>query len=89
MALGARTADVLRLVVRRGMILTGIGLLLGLAGGFGMGVSLGGLLVEMSGTDPWTFLPLSLLMLAVSFTACYLPARRASAVDPSTALRCE
>ena len=89
MALGAKQADVLRLVVRQGMTMTLIGLALGLIGAFLMSRLLIGLLYGVSPTDPLTFTGVSIVLLAVALLACLLPARRATRVDPIVALRTE
>jgi putative ABC transport system permease protein len=86
-ALGAQRRDVLKLVVARGMTLTMIG------AGIGLGVALAltrlmqTLLFEVSATDPLTFVTLAVLLSVVALVACYLPARRATKVDPMIALR--
>jgi putative ABC transport system permease protein len=89
MALGATRSDVLRLVVRQGMMMTLIGLALGLAGAFFMSRLLIGLLYGVSPTDPLTFTAVSIMLLAVALLACLIPARRATRVDPIVALRTE
>jgi putative ABC transport system permease protein len=89
MALGAKRADVLRLVVRQGMTMTLVGLALGLFGAFGLSRVLRGLLFGVSPTDPLTFGGVSLVLLAVALFACLIPARRATRVDPIVALRTE
>jgi putative ABC transport system permease protein len=89
MALGAKRADVLRLVVRQGMTMTLIGLALGLVAAFSMSRVLIGLLHGVSPTDPFTFAGVSILLLAVALLACLIPARRATRVDPIVALRTE
>ena len=89
MALGARSGDVLRLIVGQGMRLTAIGMALGLAGAFGLARVLEGLLFGTSATDAKTFLWVALGLAAVALTACWLPARRATKVDPVVALRYE
>jgi putative ABC transport system permease protein len=86
MALGAQTRDVLQLIVRQGMSLTIVGIVLGLTGAFALTRLLASLLFGVAATDPPTFLWISLLLAAVSFFACYLPARRASRLDPIKAL---
>nr|MDQ3308503.1 ABC transporter permease [Gemmatimonadota bacterium] len=89
MALGARTGDVLRLVLRRGVVLTGIGLGLGLLLSLGLTRFISGLLVGVSPTDPGRFAGVVLLLASVALLASYLPARRATRVDPMVALRSE
>ncbi|CAN5539433.1 ABC transporter permease [soil metagenome] len=89
MALGARKHDVLALVVRQGLVLTLIGVGIGLLGAFATTRLLRTLLFEVSPTDPATFLAVPLLLGAVALLASYLPARRAARVDPMIALRNE
>jgi len=89
MALGARPRDVLLMVVRQGMTLALVGVVIGLAVASGTTRVLKGLLFELSVTDPPTFALIAALMLGVAFLACYLPARRATTVDPMIALRQE
>ena len=89
MALGARGGDILQLVLRQGLILIGIGMLVGLASALGVSRYLASLLFGISATDPVTYVAISVLLGAVGVVACYLPARRATRVDPMTALRYE
>src|SRR5208282_2021325 len=89
MALGARSADVLRLVLGHGLRVTAIGIALGVIGALGLTRFLQSLLYEVQPTDPATFAVVLLLMASVSFAASYLPARRAMRVDPMVALRYE
>jgi predicted permease len=89
MALGAQPSDVLKLVVGQGMALTCLGVVLGLGAALGLTRLLKSLLFGVSATDPLIFGGIALLLLLVTFVACYLPARRAAAVDPLTALRHE
>ena len=89
MALGARAADVLKLVVKHGMKLALIGTGLGLAGSWAVTRFIQKLLVGVQPTDLLTFSVVSAFLLAAAFIACYLPARRATKVDPLEALRYE
>jgi putative ABC transport system permease protein len=86
MALGAQKSDVLGLVIRQGMTLTVIGVVVGLAGAFALTRVIGNLLYGVTATDPSTFLWIPILLGGVSFSACYLPARRAARLDPIKAL---
>ena len=85
----ARARDVLLMVIRQGMSLVLIGLVLGVAGAFALTRTMRSLLFEVGPTDSLTFVLVSLLLAAVGFVACYLPARRATKVDPLIALRYE
>src|SRR5207237_10036836 len=89
MALGAQRRDVLRLVVRQGMILAAIGVVAGLIGAFGLTRVMASLLFNVRPDDPATFLAISLLLVVVAFLACYLPAWPATQVNPIQALRTE
>ncbi|HET9528336.1 MAG TPA: ABC transporter permease [Pyrinomonadaceae bacterium] len=89
MALGARYGDVLGLVVRQGMLLVVIGLALGLAGAFALTRVMESLLFGVTAKDPITFVAVAGLLSVVALIACYIPARRATKVDPLTALRYE
>jgi ABC-type antimicrobial peptide transport system permease subunit len=89
MALGAQRAEVLKLIVKQGMTVTAIGVLLGIVASLGLTRLIANLLFGVSATDFATFLALSGVLLSVALLACWLPARRASGVDPMVALRAE
>jgi putative ABC transport system permease protein len=89
MALGAQRADVLRLVVRQGMLLVLIGVAIGMAASFALMRLLDSLLFGVSATDPLTFAGSSLLLVVAAMMACWIPALCATKVDPLTALRHE
>ncbi len=88
-AIGAQRSDVLKLVLRQGMTLTAIGLGIGVVVAFACTRVLSGLLYEISAVDPLTFAGVSLLLAAIAMLACYVPARRATKIDPVVALRYE
>ena len=89
LALGARTAQVLRLVLGQGLRLALIGVGLGLAGAFAGSHVLKSWLFGIKATDPLTFTAAAAAFVTIALLACYIPARRATKVDPMTALRCE
>ncbi len=82
MALGAQRRDVLRLVVGQGMLLVGLGLVIGLGASFALMRWLASKLFHVSAADPVTFAGVSLLLAFIALVACYVPARRATKVDP-------
>ena len=86
MALGAQTADVLRLIVRQGMLLAAAGAIVGLLGSLFLSRALGSLLYNVRAADPVTYGAILGLLFLVAFVACYLPARRAAKLNPVTAL---
>ncbi|MBO0800784.1 MAG: FtsX-like permease family protein, partial [Blastocatellia bacterium] len=88
-ALGAQMRDVLRLIVRQGMSLAGIGIGIGLVAAIGATRLMVSLLFGVHSTDPLTFVSIALLLGLVALLACWLPARRATKVDPMIALRCD
>jgi putative ABC transport system permease protein len=87
MALGARPGDVWRMVLRRGIAITAAGMGIGLMVAFGVSRIVGNLLYGVSATDPLTFALISLLLCGVALVACFVPARRATKVDPVMAIR--
>lgn len=89
MALGAEGRQVSWLILKRGLLQMGLGLVLGLAGAFGLSRVLGTLLVQVTPTDPATFTTITVILTAVAIAACLIPARRATRVDPLVALRSE
>ncbi|MGB8543436.1 MAG: ABC transporter permease [Candidatus Acidiferrales bacterium] len=89
MALGAESSDVLKMVIRMGLRLVAIGVVVGLLASFAMGKIIATQLWGVSAYDPWTLTLVPTVLLLTSLVACWLPARRASRVDPLIALRHE
>jgi putative ABC transport system permease protein len=86
-ALGAQAKDIFRLVIKKGMSLAMVGVVIGLVASFGLMRVLSSLLYGVSATDPITFGLIALLLTGVAFLACYIPARRATRIDPKIALQ--
>ncbi|MGH9845752.1 MAG: FtsX-like permease family protein, partial [Blastocatellia bacterium] len=89
MALGAQSADVVRLFIRQGMTLVLLGVALGIIGAFALTRVMSKLLFGVGAADPLTFVVTPLLLAGVAILACWIPARRATQVDPMIALRYE
>jgi predicted permease len=88
-ALGAQQSDILRLVLKQGMMLALVGIIAGIAGAAALSRVMGSLLFGVSSTDLVTFISVAVLLAIIAFVACYIPARRAMRVDPLVALRYE
>jgi ABC-type antimicrobial peptide transport system permease subunit len=89
MALGSERSEVIRMILRHGGLLAGLGTVIGLAGSLFLGRVLSSLLFGVRPTDALSFVAASLLLLLVTLAASYIPARRAASVDPSSVLRME
>jgi ABC-type antimicrobial peptide transport system permease subunit len=89
LSLGARPRDLLKLVVGQGMIMTLIGLVIGVGASFALTRLIEKFLFGVSPTDPLIFAMIPILLAGVALIACWIPARRATKVDPLVALRCE
>ena len=89
MALGAQSLDVLKLLIGNGMVLALIGVVAGLAGAFALTRLMAGVLFGVTATDAVTFVTVATGLIAIALLACYIPARRATKIDPLTALRYE
>ena len=87
MSLGAQPSDILKMVISKGLILTLIGVAIGVAGSFFVTRLMTGMLFQVKTTDPVTFIGVSVLLMIIGLIACYIPARRATKVDPMVALR--
>ena len=89
MALGAQAGNVLRMIIRRGMLLVVTGLVIGTGLSFAVTRLMKTFLYNVSTTDPLTFAGVPLLLAVIALLACYIPARKAAKVDPMVALRYE
>jgi putative ABC transport system permease protein len=88
MALGAQPADILKMIFREGLLIVGIGLVVGIAGALAAGRVVGSFLT-VSARDPVTYMIVTVILMIVALSACFVPARRAMRVDPMVALRYE
>jgi putative ABC transport system permease protein len=88
LALGAQTRDVMKLVMMQGVRWTSLGLVLGLTCAYGLKRFMGSILTGVVATNALTFASVALLLAVVALAACWIPARRATRVDPMPALRC-
>jgi putative ABC transport system permease protein len=89
MALGAQRRDVLWLVLNKGLCLSLLGVLIGLGGGWAVSRLLAAAVPALPSRDPWTFAAVTIALIGVALLACYLPARRATKINPMVALRYE
>jgi putative ABC transport system permease protein len=89
MALGAQSQQVLKLILRQGMLLAGVGVLVGVAIALPITRFAATLLYGVSVWDPVTYISITCILMAVALLACYIPARRATRIDPLVALRFE
>ncbi|HSE98230.1 MAG TPA: FtsX-like permease family protein, partial [Blastocatellia bacterium] len=89
MALGAERSDILKMVLKEGIAVAAAGVTAGLVGAFALTRAMTSLLYGVSATNPAIFFGLAIMLLAVAAVACYIPARRATKIDPMIALRCE
>jgi putative ABC transport system permease protein len=88
-ALGAHRSNILRMVISEGMVLAAIGIAVGVGGALALGRFMQSMLFEIKPTDPATFVGVALALTLVALAACFIPARRATRVDPVSAMRCE
>jgi len=89
MALGAQIADVIRLILNQGLVLVAVGGVIGMAVALATGRVLRAFLFGVSSSDPLTFVAVTVLLAAVALLACWLPARRATRINPTESLRYE
>jgi ABC-type antimicrobial peptide transport system permease subunit len=89
MALGSSRFEILRLVVREGLLVGVLGIGAGIGGALALGRVLASLVYGVPVRDPWTFISVTAVLLVVALAACAVPARRAAGVDPLIALRCD
>ena len=89
MAIGASRTSVVEMILREGLILAGMGVAIGLTGSLALSRLIRSLLFEVGPSDPITLSVVSVLLAGLALLACYIPARRATRIDPMAALRCD
>ena len=89
MAIGASRANVVQMILREGLLLVGVGVGIGLGGSLALSRSIRSLLFEVGPGDPITLSTVTILLAGIALFACFIPARRATQIDPMIAFRCD